>query len=558
MTVPELAIPSAPETSTDEPGFTPVPGRVCACCGTTTTPLWRNGPLGPKTLCNACGVRDGRRASKGWAVQRTRGNNKSTGASRSSTAGAAVPKAPTSAASTPKAASFKASAPYSASASKDAKDDAAGITTRFRRESTRVTDSKETTAPKTSGFGAGMKRSRSGRNLAGSAAVPERNLSNSELEEEELTDDLMGYSGEALDWDRIVRASLLGPYSDMEGAKAEAVLDKSRDVWVSVARGGSRGTGAHLCVLRGDDAAELESDSGTDGDEVLRSVRPVQLQLTTIYRRISRTLRWWPDETAEWGLEFNTREQYVAFKVLLLECCEVNQKLAALEVHIPACLELEQEDDLGAGPTFSQPEQYIRAQRGHLLCARWLPGAAAPLYDLDDDDRRWLQQGNVALTELQMERLVDTFEQAAAESEDGKASAEEVAELLLTLRGKASTQGGGLPSILAIGAMYAYWLQRRERHGAPLLSRYAQKSATIPEACHSPDGKETHRQQAFVCGEEAEKARRTVISPRKLTPPSQRPQDAEAKPEIARSISAPSMKKGATGYLELWDAGGHV
>ncbi|GLJ20447.1 hypothetical protein SUGI_0371780 [Cryptomeria japonica] len=32
-------------------------GRKCANCDTTTTPLWRNGPKGPKSLCNACGIR---------------------------------------------------------------------------------------------------------------------------------------------------------------------------------------------------------------------------------------------------------------------------------------------------------------------------------------------------------------------------------------------------------------------------------------------------------------------------------------------------------------------
>ncbi|XP_062230236.1 GATA transcription factor 15-like [Phragmites australis] len=31
--------------------------RRCANCGTTSTPLWRNGPRGPKSLCNACGIR---------------------------------------------------------------------------------------------------------------------------------------------------------------------------------------------------------------------------------------------------------------------------------------------------------------------------------------------------------------------------------------------------------------------------------------------------------------------------------------------------------------------
>ncbi|OIW11006.1 hypothetical protein TanjilG_22813 [Lupinus angustifolius] len=31
--------------------------RRCANCDTTSTPLWRNGPQGPKSLCNACGIR---------------------------------------------------------------------------------------------------------------------------------------------------------------------------------------------------------------------------------------------------------------------------------------------------------------------------------------------------------------------------------------------------------------------------------------------------------------------------------------------------------------------
>ncbi|KAI4385741.1 hypothetical protein MLD38_003735 [Melastoma candidum] len=33
------------------------PIRKCLHCHITKTPQWRAGPLGPKTLCNACGVR---------------------------------------------------------------------------------------------------------------------------------------------------------------------------------------------------------------------------------------------------------------------------------------------------------------------------------------------------------------------------------------------------------------------------------------------------------------------------------------------------------------------
>lgn len=32
-------------------------GAGCAACGAKSAPMWRNGPLGRKTLCNACGVK---------------------------------------------------------------------------------------------------------------------------------------------------------------------------------------------------------------------------------------------------------------------------------------------------------------------------------------------------------------------------------------------------------------------------------------------------------------------------------------------------------------------
>ncbi|KAM0022272.1 putative transcription factor C2C2-GATA family [Helianthus debilis subsp. tardiflorus] len=48
--------------------------RRCANCDTTSTPLWRNGPRGPKSLCNACGIRykkEERRANAAAAATHT-------------------------------------------------------------------------------------------------------------------------------------------------------------------------------------------------------------------------------------------------------------------------------------------------------------------------------------------------------------------------------------------------------------------------------------------------------------------------------------------------------
>ncbi|EFJ47495.1 hypothetical protein VOLCADRAFT_117837, partial [Volvox carteri f. nagariensis] len=46
--------------------------RCCVECGATSTPQWREGPMGPKTLCNACGVRRQRLLRKQQAA--TSGN----------------------------------------------------------------------------------------------------------------------------------------------------------------------------------------------------------------------------------------------------------------------------------------------------------------------------------------------------------------------------------------------------------------------------------------------------------------------------------------------------
>jgi hypothetical protein len=51
--------PTPPPSSGSGSGSRPVANRLkcCACCGKGNTPMWRNGPMGPKMLCNACGIR---------------------------------------------------------------------------------------------------------------------------------------------------------------------------------------------------------------------------------------------------------------------------------------------------------------------------------------------------------------------------------------------------------------------------------------------------------------------------------------------------------------------
>ncbi|EFH61433.1 hypothetical protein ARALYDRAFT_479155 [Arabidopsis lyrata subsp. lyrata] len=55
--------------------------RTCVDCGTIRTPLWRGGPAGPKSLCNACGIksRKKRQAALGMRSEEKKKNRKSSG-----------------------------------------------------------------------------------------------------------------------------------------------------------------------------------------------------------------------------------------------------------------------------------------------------------------------------------------------------------------------------------------------------------------------------------------------------------------------------------------------
>ncbi|KAG0482996.1 hypothetical protein HPP92_011080 [Vanilla planifolia] len=52
--------------------------KSCTDCRTTRTPLWRSGPSGPKSLCNACGIRyrKKRRAVMGLKDRKVAGGTK--------------------------------------------------------------------------------------------------------------------------------------------------------------------------------------------------------------------------------------------------------------------------------------------------------------------------------------------------------------------------------------------------------------------------------------------------------------------------------------------------
>ncbi|KAK4786601.1 hypothetical protein SAY86_010434 [Trapa natans] len=56
-----LGIEPAADMASSDDGNSMENKRTCADCGTSKTPLWRGGPAGPKSLCNACGIRSRKR-----------------------------------------------------------------------------------------------------------------------------------------------------------------------------------------------------------------------------------------------------------------------------------------------------------------------------------------------------------------------------------------------------------------------------------------------------------------------------------------------------------------
>uniref|UniRef100_A0A1D1ZD52 GATA transcription factor 15 n=1 Tax=Anthurium amnicola TaxID=1678845 RepID=A0A1D1ZD52_9ARAE len=50
--------------------------RSCSDCRTTKTPLWRGGPSGPKSLCNACGIRYRKKRREILGLERGEKGNK--------------------------------------------------------------------------------------------------------------------------------------------------------------------------------------------------------------------------------------------------------------------------------------------------------------------------------------------------------------------------------------------------------------------------------------------------------------------------------------------------
>ncbi|KAL2469111.1 GATA transcription factor 16 [Forsythia ovata] len=76
--------------------------KFCADCKTTKTPLWRSGPSGPKSLCNACGIRYRKKRSPFVGFDRPKGRERKNENPTTTTSAAGAAAAAAAATSTTK------------------------------------------------------------------------------------------------------------------------------------------------------------------------------------------------------------------------------------------------------------------------------------------------------------------------------------------------------------------------------------------------------------------------------------------------------------------------
>lgn len=92
-----------------------------------------------------------------------------------------------------------------------------------------------------------------------------------------------------------------------------------------------------------------------------------------------------------------------------------HQQLADLPYKYPTAQDPTQTGDPRVGEAdYAPPAAYIRSARTATPLRNWLPGAAAPWYQADEEDLHFLtehrNQSGTGLSELHLERLIDTFE----------------------------------------------------------------------------------------------------------------------------------------------------
>ncbi|GJN32226.1 hypothetical protein PR202_gb20716 [Eleusine coracana subsp. coracana] len=169
---------------------------------------------------------------------------------------------------------------------------------------------------------------------------------------------------------------------------------------------------------------------------------------------------------AEWCLEFPDRSQWSIFKQMHDECYSHNIRAASVKnIPIPGVCLVEDDDNVAV--SFLRPEDYL----GHVgTDVEIALNDSRVIYDMDSDDESWISswreslRENIAackLTEDLFERVMDKLEKFAYSHNCNELTIDQMKEVDLDN-----------VSLDIIEGIHAYWKDKRQKKGTPLIRHF--------------------------------------------------------------------------------------
>ncbi|XP_006844371.2 uncharacterized protein LOC18434233 isoform X1 [Amborella trichopoda] len=186
----------------------------------------------------------------------------------------------------------------------------------------------------------------------------------------------------------------------------------------------------------------------------LKALNPMPLGTTN---RFTHAMMWRGGN--DWSLEFVDRAQWVVFKEMYDECCNLNSRARLVKnIPIPGVRRIEVPDSDGAGVPFIRTSKYIK-QVGTEVDMALVPSRV--VYDMDGHDEEWLEHNELDITEEMFERAMDKFEKVAYAQQHDDFTVDEVGRFT-----------AGIGPMEVMKAIYEYWQQKRLKLGMPLIRQF--------------------------------------------------------------------------------------
>ncbi|XP_024968902.1 uncharacterized protein LOC112508502 isoform X2 [Cynara cardunculus var. scolymus] len=169
----------------------------------------------------------------------------------------------------------------------------------------------------------------------------------------------------------------------------------------------------------------------------------------------------WATGDESWKLEFPDRQDWFVFKELYRKCSERSVRLPASLasiIPVPRVNEVSGYADVEYSP-FKMPDSYIRSRGDEV--SRVLE-TSNPVYDMDSDDERWLNEFNKEhgsrVDEDTFEKIIDAYERGIYASPVDYSDAISAVDRCLTLASKD-----------VLEAVHGYWMSKRKKKHSALV-----------------------------------------------------------------------------------------